>query len=206
MSSSDKSSSFSNRPESDQREDQLSINSEDLERYRAYLRLLARTQIEPRLRRKVDESDIVQQTMLQAHRALAGFEGNTGGQLAAWLRRILARNVSHAVRDFHRDKRDIRREQHIEARLNQSSMRLEGFLQDEQTGPERIAARNERLLQLADAVHELPEDQRTAIELHYWQQLPMADVAKHLDRSIPAIAGLLHRGLKKLRERLGSEL
>ena len=205
MNAPDESSSSANEAQSNQDAEPISVEPEDLERYRAYLRLLARTQIEPRLRRKLDESDIVQQTMLQAHRALGGFEGNTGGQLAAWLRRILARNVSHAVRDFQRDKRDIRREQHIEAGLNQSSMRLEAFLQDEQTGPDRIAVRNERLLQLAEAVQELPEDQRTAIELHYWQQCPLAEVAEHLDRSVPAVAGLLHRGLKKLRERLGHE-
>lgn len=159
-------------------------------------------QLDPRLRRKVDESDIVQQTMLQAHRALDGFEGESDAQMAAWLRRILARNLGHAIRDFQRDKRDIRREQNVEANLNKSSMRLEAFLQADASTPEQKAVKNEQLLEMAEALQTLPEDQRTAIELHYWQEYPLAEIADYLERSVPAIAGLLHRGLKKLREKL----
>lgn len=159
-------------------------------------------QLDPRLRRKVDESDIVQQTMLQAHRALHGFEGETDAQLAAWLRRILARNLSHAIRDFRRDKRDIRRERNIEADVNKSSMRLEAFLKAEGSSPDQRAVKNEQLIEMADAMQSLPDDQRTAIELHYWQERPLAEIAELLDRSVPAVAGLLHRGLKKLREKM----
>ena len=91
-----------------------------LDQYRSYLRVLANLQLDRRLRSKVDASDIVQQTLLQAHRARAQFRGETDAEKGAWLRQILAHNLAHAMRDFRRDKRDINREQSIQASLAQS--------------------------------------------------------------------------------------
>ena len=54
--------------------------------FRSYLNLMARMQLDRRLQSKMDASDIVQQTMLQAHRAQANFRGSSDRQLAAWLR------------------------------------------------------------------------------------------------------------------------
>ena len=75
------------------------------DRFRSYLRVLAKMQLDERLRSKLDPSDVVQQTLLQAHRALDDFRGGTDAEMAAWLRQILARNLAHSVRDFGRDKR-----------------------------------------------------------------------------------------------------
>jgi RNA polymerase sigma-70 factor (ECF subfamily) len=94
-----------------------------LERYRAYLRLLARMLLDPRLQSKLDPSDVVQQTLLQAHQARNDFRGRSEAELAAWLRQILARNLAHAVRDLGRAKRDIGRERSLEAALDASSAR-----------------------------------------------------------------------------------
>ena len=89
-----------------------------LERFRAYLRLLARLQLDPRLRPKIDPSDVVQQTLLHAYRGLDGFRGRSDGELAAWLRQILARNLAHAARDLARARRDVDRECSLEAALD----------------------------------------------------------------------------------------
>ena len=115
-----------------------------VERFRPYLRLLARARLDPLLRGKLDASDIVQQTLLEAHQGRGQFRGHTTGELAAWLRQILARNLANAVRDLRRDKRDVARERSLEAALEQSASALEAWLADEQSSPSRKADRQER--------------------------------------------------------------
>ena len=61
----------------------------EFEPFRSYLQLLAETQLQTRLRSKVDAADVVQQTMLQAHQAREQFRGETDAEKAGWLRTIL---------------------------------------------------------------------------------------------------------------------
>ena len=175
---------------------------QDLERFRDYLRLLARLQLDPRWQAKLDPSDIVQQTLLQAYEARDQFRGRNTAERAAWLRQILARVLANAVRDLSRAKRDAGRERSLEAALSQSSSRLEAWLAADQSSPSESVERHEQLLLLAGALAQLPQDQREAVTLHHLQGWSLAELAKHLDRSEAAVAGLLHRGFKKLRELL----
>src|SRR5438034_439810 len=86
-----------------------------LEKYREYLRVLARLHLDPRLQAKLDPSDVVQQTLLEAFRDWDQFRGEDAAQRAAWLRKILARNLANLVRDLKRDKRDVDRERSLQA-------------------------------------------------------------------------------------------
>jgi RNA polymerase sigma-70 factor (ECF subfamily) len=175
---------------------------QSLDRFRAYLRLLARLQMNPRLKAKLDPSDAVQQTLLQAHQAAEQFRGTTEGERAAWLRQILARNLATAVRDFARGKRDVAREQSLEVSLADSSSALDAWLAADQSSPSEQAVHNEQVLRLAEAVEELPEAQREALILQHWQGWSLAEIGAHLGRSTDAVAGLIKRGLKQLRQRL----
>jgi RNA polymerase sigma-70 factor (ECF subfamily) len=178
------------------------LDPQTLERFRSYLRLLARLHLDPRLRGKLDPSDLVQQTFLQAYQALPRFQGQADVEVAAWLRQILARNLAHAVRDLGRARRDVGRERSLEAALEQSSARLEAFLTAEQSSPSQQAERQEQLLRLAEALEQLAEAQREALVLQYWQGWSLAQIGAHLGRSPEAVAGLLKRGLKHLRQLL----
>lgn len=172
-----------------------------LERYRSYLRFLARVQLDRRLQSRLDESDVVQQALLQAHQAREQFRGTSEAEEAAWLRQILARTLAHAVRDHGRDKRDVSREVSIQG-LNESSKRLEAWLADGCSTPGEKAERNERMLAVAEAVEGLGEAQRDAVVMHYWQGCSLKEIGEQLGRSPAAVAGLLHRGLAQLRESL----
>jgi RNA polymerase sigma-70 factor, ECF subfamily len=173
-----------------------------LEPYRDYLRLLARLHLDPRLRPKLDPSDLVQQTLLEAYRAMDGWEEHTPAERAAWLRRILAHNLANAIRDFTRARRDVNLERSLEAALDASSSRLGALLPDTGPTPSEQAVQNERLLHLAHALIELPEPQREAIVLRHYENWSLEEISRHLGRTPAAVAGLLHRGLKALRVRL----
>ena len=80
---------------------------------------------------------------------------------------------------------------------------LAEFLAADQTSPSGRVERQERLLRLADALAALPGDQRRAIELKHLQGLALIEVARRMGRTVSAVAGLLQRGLRALREDLG---
>jgi RNA polymerase sigma-70 factor (ECF subfamily) len=172
------------------------------ERFRSYLLLLARVRLDPRLRPKFDASDVVQQTLLEAHRDAAQWRGRSVGEQAAWLRQILARNLANAVRDWRRDKRDVAREQPLQAAVDESASRLEAWLAAEQSSPSQQAERHERAVRLADALATLPENQREAIVLRHWHGCSLVEIGERLGCTTAAVTGLLHRGLRKLRNHL----
>jgi RNA polymerase sigma-70 factor (ECF subfamily) len=170
-----------------------------LERFRRYLEVLAQVQVDPRLRGKLDPSGVVQQTLLEAHRALAQTEGWADEQRLACLRRILANNLTDEIRKLTTQGRDAHRECSLEAALEQSSARLEAWLVADQSSPSLHAQRHEQALRLADALAQLPDAQREALILQHWHGWPLAEIGRHLGRSPAAVAGLLHRGLERLR-------
>lgn len=170
-----------------------------LERYREYLGLLARLQLDGRLRGKVDLSGVVQQTLLEAHQALGRLPEEGHELTIAWLRQILANNLRDEIRKYAAAARNAARERSLEAVLDASSSQLDAWLAADQSSPSQRAERNEQLLALADALARLPDDQRLAVELHHLQNQPLAEVAAHMDRSKGAVAALLFRALKQLR-------
>lgn len=173
-----------------------------LDAYREYLRLLVRLQLGSFLQTKLDASDVVQQVLLHAHEKREQFRGESEAEWLGWLRAILANTLAAIVRRFDTQSRETRRERSLEAELDLSSTRLENLLASDQTSPSERVVRVEEVVRLARALAQLPEDQRRVVELHHLNGLPVAQVAAELDRSRPAVVGLLFRGLKKLRELL----
>lgn len=170
--------------------------------FRSYLRLLAGMQLDPMLKTRVDPSDVVQQTLLNAHRAAGQFRGSSDAELAGWLRQILANELAHQLRDHRRARRDVAREESIQQALDASSLRLERLLAGDGLEPDSLADRNERALQISRAMACLPDLQREAIELHYWHHHSLQDIADRQHKSKSAVAGAIRRGLKTLKSEL----
>jgi RNA polymerase sigma-70 factor (ECF subfamily) len=173
-----------------------------LGRYRDYLRLLARLHLDPLLQGKVDPSDVVQEALLKAQEHLEQFRGTTEAEQAAWLRAILANTLAELLRQFTRQQRAVVLERSLGATLDESSGRLEAWLADGRDSPSDQVVRQELLLRLAAALQALPEDQRVVVELRYLHGQPIAAIEQATGRSNASVAGLLRRGLDRLRELL----
>src|SRR6516165_2998077 len=132
-----------------------SADERSLEQFREYLRLLARTHLDTRLQAKLDPSDVVQQTFLEAYKGLEQLRGQSREQIACWLRQILMRNLANLVRDFGRACRDVRCEQALDGTDG-----VADWLAAEQSSPSQRAERQEQALRLAAALGQLPEAQR----------------------------------------------
>ena len=177
-----------------------------LELYRNYLALLARLQVGRRLRGKVDESDLVQETFLEAHRHFGRFRGTTEAELMSWLRQILAGVVANLLRRYvGTQRRDVRLERELAGDLDRSSQALVGSLAARQSSPSERAARREQAVLLADALGRLPEAYREVIILSHLEGLTFPEVARRMGRSLDSVKNLWARALARLRRSLKDE-
>jgi RNA polymerase sigma-70 factor (ECF subfamily) len=175
------------------------------ERYRHYLRLLAEAQLGRYLRTKCDPSDLVQQTLLEAYRDFAGFQGTHEGDLLAWLRRILAHNLFNEARHYATLQRDSAREvslDQLQAGLDQSSAALSRHVATATPGPSQLAEQHEEAVRLAATLALLPADYQTVLLLRVFEGLSAEEVAERMDRTPGAIRMLQMRALTSLREAL----
>jgi RNA polymerase sigma-70 factor (ECF subfamily) len=169
-----------------------------LELYRNYLRLLARTQIDLTLRVRLDSSDLVQETLLEAFRDFRQFAGSTEKELVAWLRRILVRNLADQVKHHKAQARNWGRQESLEALLDRSSSAAEQALARGISTPSAQAARREQAVLLADALARLPPDYREVIVLRNLEHLKFEEIATRMNRSVGAARMLWSRALEKL--------
>lgn len=176
-----------------------------LEGFRDYLLVMARMHVKPPLLGKVDPSGVVQQTLLDAHQASDRLRTDNVHELTGWLRKTLAANLADAVRWYFAAKRDARRERSLQDALCDCSAPLDGWVAAEQSSPSGRLMREEELLRVGRVLQQLPEDQRIVLELHYLEGQSLKELSERLGVSSQAVAGLLYRGMKKLRARLGVE-
>jgi RNA polymerase sigma-70 factor (ECF subfamily) len=169
------------------------------ERYREVLRLMARRlALDPRLQRRFDSSDLVQETLLKAHQNQEQFRGQTEGEWLKWLHEILVNTARDKIREAKADKRNVELEESLDVLVADSSARLARWAA--QSSPSEQAERQELLLKIGEALGQLPADQRDVIILHHLMGAPVSEIARELACTNKAVAGLLYRGLKKLRQ------
>jgi RNA polymerase sigma-70 factor (ECF subfamily) len=169
------------------------------ERYRPLLKLQFRQlQLDPRLRRRFDVSDVVQDTFEQAWRNRDQFRGKSEGERVKWLQMIFRNKAIDKIREAQAGRDDVRREQSMDDAFAESSARWDKVLGTDDGRPDQEAERREFLLRLATAMEQLAEDQRDAVLLVQLMETKMADAAEQLNRTEKSVSGLVRRGLEKL--------
>jgi RNA polymerase sigma-70 factor, ECF subfamily len=175
-----------------------------LENYRSYMRILAQRQIGGPLARRVDASDVVQQSFLEAQRDFQRFLGVTEPELVSWLTRILDHNLAETIRNHALTaKRAVGREQPLGRAADATIAWHE--LSAAHSSPSQRAMKGEEAIRLARALETLPSDQREAVRLRHLEGWSLEQIAEHLDKSLAAAAGLIKRGVQNLRDRLASQ-
>ena len=172
-------------------------------RCRSFVGIVARAEVESWMQAKIDASDLVQQTLLDAHRGWDKFRGTTEAEWMAWLRRILSNNTADYVRRYHGTaKRRARREVPLDRRMPGASSLGVRDPSDPGESPSQAFLRQERQVEVAEAITGLPEDYQEVIMLRNLQRLPFSEVAERMGRSRPAVQMLWMRALEKLQEQL----
>lgn len=172
-----------------------------LEQFRNQLRGKAEQELSSRLKVRVDASDIVQATFLDAHRDLEDFQGEEIGQFIAWLNQILKHNVLQSV-EMHKlaQKRSINQETPLEDSAGEGTPKRNQLAADQSTPSGRVQ-RSELAEQLLAAMESLPEDQQTAVRLRFLQGMSLEQIAESMGKTKTAVAGLLKRGMQVLRRK-----
>lgn len=168
---------------------------------RDYVGIVATSQVGPWMQAKVGASDLVQQTLLDMHRGMAEFRGETDAELLAWLRRILNHNATDCVRQYGgTKKRQTRREVPLDRYSPGESEARALDPKDPGESPSQCVLRREREVEVANALALLPPDYQEVIELRNLQRLSFEEVAERLGRSRGAVQMLWMRALRKLEE------
>lgn len=178
-----------------------------LEKYRSLLMLQVRKMhLDPRLQRRFDLSDLIQDTFLKAYANRDQFKGDTEAELVKWLQEILGHVVIDEIRYNRARIRDVAVEKYLQEVLAQSSTRLEGFLVANQSSPSERGERHEQLLRVAAAIEQLAPDEGDVIIHHYLLGTRVQQIARELGRTEKAAANLLYRAMGKLRKLLAPDM
>lgn len=174
-----------------------------LDRYRPFIRMRVRQlELNPRLRGRVGESDLVGEAVLRAVAGWAGFRGRTEAELLGWLQCVVHDVYVDAVRHHTARKRDIGRENLVRVAHDESSASLAAYFGADSATPSREAARREQLLRLAATIDDLPANQRDVVILHYLLGCKLGEIAGRLGKPEGTVAYWLFLARKTLKSRL----
>ena len=153
------------------------------------------------LSRRVDASDVVQETLLSASRRLAEYLQNPQLPFHAWLRQLARDRLADAYRRQLADKRDVTREQSMGG--DQPSLSPAAQVRDDGLTPAAMLLRNELASCFVSAVDQLPEEAREIMLMRHAEQLTNSQAAEVLGLSEPAASMRYLRALRQLKSLLG---
>jgi RNA polymerase sigma-70 factor (ECF subfamily) len=159
---------------------------------REYLLYIANRELSDAMRAKVGASDLVQDSLLKAHRSFEEFRGATEGEFLTWLRQILIRACVDARRRYQiNGGRDLERE---------ASTRDANNVADSIPTPSVQLIALESADTIAKAMEQLPDACRRVVIERIWEGKSFVAIAEEMGRSPDAIRKLWFRGVDQLRQ------
>ncbi len=150
---------------------------------------------------RLDESDVIQQVCMEAHKSLSTFRGRTRQDLVNWLQTIVRRTQVHIQREHLAKRRDIRRDFFELRNSAEISLVWKNRVSGSES-PSEVVIAGESAQQLMKALTQLPNDYRNAIEMRFLDGLMLREIAKEQHATTGQIAGRIRRGLTMLHDTL----
>lgn len=173
-----------------------------LEASRKYLLWMARRELDPDLQPKAGASDLVQDTLLEAHRDFGQFQGKSEAELLAWLRRLLLNNLANFARSYRRTaKRKLARERHLDAGADENAPQVAGHTPT----PSSQMMAQERTALVQQAMARLPEDYQKVLTLWQHDDVTFEQIGQQMGRTPNATRMLWVRALERLQRELEQE-
>jgi RNA polymerase sigma-70 factor, ECF subfamily len=179
--------------------------NELIERHREALRRMVAGRMDRRMAQRVDASDIVQETLVEAHRRLQEYIADGTMPFHLWLRHIARDRLIDAHRRHRAQRRDVGREQAMYAAgtADRSSLDLAAGLCDLELTPAAQALKKELEGRFWAAIEQLDEQDREIVLMRHQEQLGNSEVAEILGLSQPAAGMRYLRAIRRLRAVLG---
>ena len=172
--------------------------------YHGTLRRVVDADMAPAMRRHVDPDDVLQQTYVDAFKSIEGCSFDVPGGFYKWLERIALNRLKYVQRSLKQQKRDVAREVRPRPTATTTYPDLLAQITADQTTPSRHLGRSEATAAVMSCIARLTDDQRNVIKLRFLEERSVADVAKALGKTEPAVHMLCYRGLKELHKHMVS--
>lgn len=150
------------------------------------------------LHNKDDADDLTQDVFIQTYQTLSGFKGDAS--FSTWIYRIA---VNASLNKIRKSKINLLI-QRLETVFRVEKSEESPFSIPDTDNPENILIQNEHREWVQKALNGLPENQRTAIVLSKYDDLPQKAIAEIMNTTEGAVEALIQRAKANLREKLSS--
>jgi RNA polymerase sigma-70 factor (ECF subfamily) len=171
------------------------------ERHRSRLSRMIQVRMDPRIRGRVDPSDVIQDALILASQRLARFVVERPLPFYAWLRQIAwEKLVQMHERHLRVAKRTVVREEFLRPGISDESvLELAAQLADGARGPSAVLVRKELQGRVRKALDEISAEDREVLLQRYLEHLPSKEIGAILGISEAAVNMRHMRALEKLR-------
>lgn len=178
-----------------------------LSEHRGWLKQVAKQHIRQELNRKLDASDVVQETLLRVHRSAPEIRGKSEAEVRAYLLTAMANCLIDAHRGLYAGKRNIALERSIKESLNQSSESILRWIESREMLPHQcltVKESRERVLEALDKLALASDIEYQVVVRVKFDGEKQKELAASLNVTPSTVAKHLRHGLKKMKEYLTS--